>query len=130
MKKTVLAIIAAGTWMNLSEFVRNEWLLKQVWHDGFQHLGLVFPAAPLNGIMWVVWSFIFVTVLALLTPRLGVLLSALSCWVLGFGLLWIAMWNMGTLPAGLLQWAVPWSLVEVVVAAYLCMLIINVKKTG
>ena len=127
MKRFWLAVIAAGMWMNVSEFIRNELLIKQVWVKGFEEIGLSFPSAPVNGLVWALWAFIFCAVLAGLTTRFGVLKSTVISWVVGFVLLWIAMWNMGVLPSGLLYWAVPWSFVEVYVAALICNRIVENK---
>ena len=120
MKKYLFAILAAGVWMNISEFIRNEFLIKHIWVNGFSEMGLPFPSEPVNGAIWGLWAFIFVSVLAWLTTRFDVLKSTIISWVIGFVLLWIAMWNMGVLPSGLLYWAVPWSFVEVYVAALIC----------
>ena len=114
--------------MNVSEFIRNELLIKQVWVSGFNEIGLSFPSAPVNGLLWVLWAFIFCAVLAGLTTRFDVLRSTVISWVTGFGLLWIAMWNMGVLPSGLLYWAIPWSLAEVYVAALICHRFMNNKS--
>lgn len=120
MKRFFLAVLAAGLWMNISEFIRNELLIKQVWISGFEEIGLSFPSAPINGAVWALWVFIFVAVLAWLTIRFNILMSTIISWVNGYVLLWIAMWNMGVLPSGLLWWAVPWSFVEVYIAAFMC----------
>ena len=120
MRKYCLAVVASGVWMNLSEFIRNEFVIKHVWVKGFEEMGLSFPSAPVNGLVWVIWAFVFCAVLAVLNMKFNALKSTLICWVTGFGLLWIAMWNIGILPKGLLYWAVPWSLVEVYVAAIIC----------
>ena len=120
MKRYVFAILAAGTWMNVSEFIRNELLIKHIWIDGFREIGITFPSEPLNGAIWGIWAFIFVSMLAWLTTRFNLLKSTIIAWVIGFVLLWIAMWNMGILPSGLLYWAIPWSIIEVYVAAFIC----------
>ena len=119
MKKLILAGFVAGIWMNISEFVRNELLIKNVWVSGFQDLGLIFPSEPINGAIWGVWAFIFTAVLVWLITKFSVLQSTAIAWILGFVLLWLGMWNMGVLPKGLLYWAVPWSFVEVFVAAFI-----------
>ena len=111
--------------MNLSEFIRNEFVIKHVWIQGFEEIGLSFPSAPVNGLVWGIWTFIFCAVLAWSCTRFNVLKSTIICWVTGFVLLWIAMWNIGILPGGLLYWAVPWSFVEVYVAAFICRRIIQ-----
>ncbi|RAP30748.1 hypothetical protein DID78_02245 [Candidatus Marinamargulisbacteria bacterium SCGC AG-343-D04] len=117
MKKKILAVFLSGLWMNLSEFVRNELLFKSIWIDGFQAIGLSFPSAPINGALWVLWSFIFVAILVLLIQKFSLLSSTLISWTLGFLLMWLGLGNLGILPQGLLWVAVPWSFVEVYIAA-------------
>ena len=117
MYRYLLAVFAAGVWMNLSEFIRNELLLKNTWVNGFKDIGLSFPSEPLNGAVWVLWAFVFVAFLTLVSTKFDVISSTIISWSLGFVLLWVAVWNMGILPSGLLYWAVPWSFVEVYVAA-------------
>lgn len=127
MKRFWLAVVASGAWMNLSEFTRNEFVIRHVWVKGFEEIGLSFPSAPINGVVWVIWTFIFCAVLTVLNMKFNMLKSTVICWVTGFGLLWIAMWNIGILPKGLLYWAVPWSFVEVYVAALICKRILEGK---
>ncbi len=43
-KKKGLPILLAGTWISLSEFARNEFLLKLYWTGHFENLRLIFPA--------------------------------------------------------------------------------------
>jgi hypothetical protein len=121
MNRYLLAVFAAGVWMNLSEFIRNELLLKDRWVAGFKDIGLSFPSEPLNGAVWALWAFVFVAFLTQVSTKFDVISSTIISWSLGFVLLWVAVWNMGILPSGFLYWAVPWSFVEVYVAA----LIIN-----
>ena len=119
MKRYLFAILAAGVWMNVSEFIRNELLIKHLWVNGFKEIGLSFPSNPINGAIWGVWAFIFVSILAWLTTKFDALKSTVISWVMGFVLLWIAMWNMGVMPGELLFWAVPWSLIEVYISGSL-----------
>ena len=125
MKNHVRAIILSGIWMNISEFVRNEWVLQDLWQEGFGAIGLSFPSAPVNGAIWGLWTFLFVSLLSLVCTRFTVLQSILISWCYGFVLLWLAMWNMAVLPVGILWLAVPWSLAEVSVAAYICQKILQ-----
>lgn len=129
MGRMILAVLAAAVWMNLSEFVRNELLIKHVWVDGFAAIGLTFPSGDLNGAIWGLWSLIFVSVLAFVCRRFDALSATLILWVPGFLLLWLALWNMGLLPQGLLAWGVPWSFAEVYIAALICRYI-NPPQTG
>ena len=124
-KQLVLAVVGAGIWMNLNEFIRNEILLKQNWIDGFKEIGLIFPSEPINGAIWGLWTMIFVVLLVWLITKFNVFTSAIITWGLGFLLLWLAMWNMGVLPGGILYWAVPWSFIEVYVAGLICAKLIH-----
>lgn len=128
MKKYLLAIFVAGVWINISEFVRNEWVIKHLWVEGFNEIGLSFPANPINGLIWGLWSFIFAIVLTWLISNFDVLRGTVIAWVMSFVLAWIAMWNMGILPSGLLYWAVPWSFAEVYIAAVLCRYFLKTNK--
>ncbi len=38
MRKFCLAVVASGAWMNLSEFVRNEFVIKHVRSKGFEKI--------------------------------------------------------------------------------------------
>ena len=85
MKGFWLAVVASGMWMNLSEFIRNEFVIKHMWVKGFEEIGLSFPSAPVNGLVWVIWTFIFCAVLTALNMRFNALRSTIICWVTGFG---------------------------------------------
>lgn len=37
--------------MNLSEFIRNEFVIKHVRVKGFEEIDLSFPSAPVNGLV-------------------------------------------------------------------------------
>lgn len=118
-KQFALAVFTSGMWMNVSEFIRNELIIKQVWVAGFENIGLSFPSAPMNGAIWGLWAFIFVAFLTWLITKFDILKSTIISWTFGFVLLWIAMRNMGILPKGLLIWAIPWSFIEVYIAAFI-----------
>ena len=119
MKKVVLATLAAGIWMNASEFIRNELLLKDQWVSGFDSLGLGFPGAPINGMVWGLWAFTMCAVIVVLLKQLSVLRATIVTWVLGFVLMWAAMLNLGVFPEGLLAIAIPWSFIEVYGSAFI-----------
>lgn len=120
MKNNIFAILGAGIWMNANEFIRNELILKVSWVNGFKELGLAFPSEPMNGAVWILWVFIFVAILSLLISTFSVIKSTILAWVLSYVLMWIALLNLGVLPKDILFWAIPWSFVEVYVAALIC----------
>lgn len=115
--KNILAILAATVWISFSEFVRNEWLLKHFWVNHYEALGLEFPSAPVNGMIWGVWSLCLALGIFFLIKRLAFWLSAAIAWWMGFVMMWLVTGNMMVLPLGILPYAIPLSLLEVAVAA-------------
>lgn len=120
VKKMTLAITLTGVWVNASEFFRNEVLVKAYWLEHYQWLGLTFPSAPLNGMVWMVWGFLFALAIFIVSRKFDLLQTTLLCWLMVFVLMWIVAWNLAVLPLGLLVYAVPLSLLEAFVGAYLC----------
>lgn len=118
--ESTLAIILAGIWINASEFLRNQLLFNRYWVEHYQALGLTFPSAPLNGIVWVIWGFVFAGTLYVISRRFSLLETTLLGWVMAFFMMWLVTWNLSVLPLPLLIYAVPLSLLEAFVGAYLC----------
>jgi ABC-type microcin C transport system permease subunit YejE len=50
-RNTILPILLAFVWISLSEFARNEFLLKSYWVEHYESMGLTFPSEPVNGIV-------------------------------------------------------------------------------
>lgn len=117
MKKTVLPILLATIWIGISEFVRNEFLVKSYWINHYEQLGLVFPAEPVNGAVWGLWSLLFAIAIFVISKKFSLVQTTLLAWFVGFVLMWVVIGNMGVLPAGILVYAVPLSLLETLVAA-------------
>ena len=118
--KNITAIGVNGLWVNASEFFRNEVLLKSYWVDHYRTLGLEFPSEPVNGMMWMVWGFLFAAVIHMLSEKYHLLQAALLSWTVGFVLMWIVTWNLLVLPLSLLMFAVPLSLLEAFIGTLLC----------
>jgi hypothetical protein len=118
-KKTILPIFLATIWISLSEFVRNELLLKSYWIDHYQKLGLVFPSEPINGAIWGLWSLLFAIAIFVISKKFSLIQTTLLAWLVGFVLIWVVIGNLGVLPYGLLVFAIPLSLLESFIAAYI-----------
>lgn len=116
-RNTILPILAATVWISVSEFVRNQLLLEAYWVEHYQGLGLVFPADPVNGAVWGLWSLLFAIAVFIMSRRFSLLETTLLAWFVGFVLMWVVLWNMDVLPVGILLFAVPLSLLEAFVAA-------------
>lgn len=119
MKKTVLPILLATVWISISEFVRNEFILKTYWTGHYEKLGLIFPAEPVNGAIWGLWSLFFAISVFIISKKFTLLQTTLFSWFIGFVLMWVVIGNLGVLPAGLLVFAVPLSLLEAFLASFI-----------
>ncbi|MDH2915545.1 MAG: hypothetical protein PXX77_01580 [Gallionella sp.] len=126
--RNILAVALTGIWVNASEFFRNEVLLKSFWTGHYQSLGMTFPSAPHNGMMWVLWGFLFATAIFVISRRFDLLQTTLIGWLVGFVLMWIVAWNLNVLPGGILTYAIPLSLLEVFVGAYICAKVFSNKS--
>lgn len=118
-KKPVIAIISAGLWITFSEFARNEFLFRLFWTSHYQALGLKFETLPVNGVLWLVWSFVLAAMIGVLLTKFSFRETLAIAWVMGFILMWIAVFNLQVLPLPLLIFAVPLSVLEVAVAEYI-----------
>lgn len=123
LKQSGVSILLATIWVSFSEFVRNEWMFNTYWTDHYQKLGLVFPAEPVNGAVWGLWSLLFAISVFIISRKFSLLVTTLLSWFMGFVLMWVVTWNMGVLPIEILLFAVPLSLFECYIAA----LIVKIK---
>lgn len=112
--------MVTGLWVNGSEFFRNEVLLKPYWTEHYGKLGLIFPSDPVNGIVWMIWGFMFAFIIFILSQKYSLLSTILISWLVGFVLMWLVLWNLLVLPDGLLLYAIPLSILEVLIGAILC----------
>jgi hypothetical protein len=119
MKKTILPILLATIWISISEFVRNEFILKSYWTKHYEKLGLIFPSQPINGAVWGLWSLCFAIVIFIIAKKFSLLQTTFLSWFAGFVLMWIVTWNMSVLPIGLLLFAVPLSILEAFLASFI-----------
>jgi hypothetical protein len=116
LKSTILPVVLATIWISLSEFVRNEFIVKSYWTKHYQDLGLNFPSAPVNGAVWGIWSLLFAIAVYIIAKKFTMIQTTFLSWFVGFVLMWVVIGNLGVLPYGLLVYAVPLSLLESFVA--------------
>lgn len=119
LKKTVLPVFLATAWISISEFVRNEFILRSQWLDHYKTLGLVFPSDPLNGAIWGVWSLCYAISIFVVAKRFTLMQTWLLSWAFGFVLMWLVIGNLAVLPFGILPAAVPLSLLESFLASFI-----------
>jgi len=107
IKKTILPVFLATIWISISEFARNEFLLKSFWTKHYQDLGRDFPSAPINGAAWGIWSLFFAVAIFIIAKKFSVLQTTFLSWFLAFVMMWVVVGNLGVLPYGLLLYAIP-----------------------
>lgn len=118
--QAIVAVILAGIWVNASEFFRNQVLLLSTWIAHFQSLGMTFPAAPVNALVWVIWGFVFATMIYLLSRRFTLIETTLLSWAMAFLMMWLVTWNLNVLPLSILIYAIPLSLIESFIGSFIC----------
>jgi len=117
LKKTILPIFLATIWISLSEFVRNEFLVKSYWIEHYQKLALTFPSDPINGAVWGLWSLLFAISIFVIATKFSLVQTFLLSWLVGFVLMWVVIGNLNILPYRILLYAIPLSLFEAFIAA-------------
>jgi hypothetical protein len=116
LRKTVLPIFLATIWISISEFSRNEILLKSYWTTHYENMGLEFPSEPVNGAIWGLWSLLFAVAIYIISKKFTMMQTTLVSWFVGFVLMWVVVGNMGVLPTKILFYAIPLSLLEAFLA--------------
>lgn len=115
----VVPILAAAVWISVSEFFRNQLVFSQLWVEHYRSLGLTFPSAPINGMLWMVWALVFSVVIYVVSQKFSLWHTTLLAWTSGFVLMWLVIGNLNVLPLKLLIAAVPLSLLEAFVASWI-----------
>ena len=116
IKRIILPLFLTTIWISLSEFVRNEFLLKSYWIKHYQELGLTFPSAPINGALWGIWSLLFAIAVFIFAKKFSTIHATFLSWLVAFVMMWVVIGNLGVLPYGILIYAVPLSILESFVA--------------
>jgi len=124
IKKTILPILIATIWIVISEFVRNEFLLKTFWTDHYESMGLIFPSEPINGAIWGLWSLCFAISIYIIAKKFTLIQTTFIAWFVGFVFMWLVIGNLNVLPFGILPFAIPLSILE----AFLASLIVKKVK--
>jgi len=119
LQKAVLPVLIATVWISLSEFVRNEFLVKSLWITHYRELGLSFPTAQINGAVWGIWSLLFAIAVFLIARKFTLLQTTFISWFMAFVMMWTVIGNLGVLPFGILGFAIPLSLLESFVATWI-----------
>jgi hypothetical protein len=128
IKKTILPVLLATIWISISEFVRNEFILKSYWTDHYEGMGLIFPSEPINGAVWGIWSLCFAIGIYIISQKFSLVQTTLLSWFVGFVLMWLVTGNMNVLPFGILPFAIPLSILEAFGAVFIIKKMTNRSK--
>ena len=124
IKKTILPVFLATIWISISEFVRNEFLLKSFWTKHYKDLGLTFPSEPANGAVWGIWSLFLAAGIFILAKKFTLIQTTFLSWFVAFVMMWLVIGNLGVFPYGILLYAIPLSILESFIATLI------IKKTN
>jgi hypothetical protein len=114
--KSALTVILTTVWISISEFARNEFIVKSYWTKHYENLGLSFPSEPVNGAIWGVWSLLFAVAIFIIAKKFTTVQTVFLGWFVAFAMMWVVIGNLGVLPYGLLLYAIPLSILETFVA--------------
>lgn len=118
-RHTIMPVILATLWISISEFVRNEYLLKSYWIQHYDGLGIPFPSEPINGAMWGILSLAMAILIYLISRKFDLLQTTLIVWLAAFVMMWMVIGNLSVLPYGILPVAIPLSLLEAFLASWI-----------
>lgn len=125
IKRTILPVILATIWISISEFARNEFLLKSFWIKHFQDLGLKFPSESINGAVWGIWSLLFAVAIFIIAKKFTLIQTTFLSWFVAFFMMWVVIGNLGVLPYGFLLYAIPLSILESFIATLIIKYFLN-----
>ena len=120
LKKIILPVFLTGLWINFSETIRWELVIKYYWIENHQNLGLTFPNEFVNIIMWMIWGFMFAFTIFVLSRKYTLLQTTSMSWFVAFVMMWVVVWNVGILPIGMLWINAPLSFFESFVGTLIC----------
>jgi hypothetical protein len=118
-RHTIMPVILATLWISVSEFARNEFLLKSQWTRHYDTLGIPFPSEPINGAMWGIWSLLFAILIYLISRKFDLLQTTVISWLAAFAMMWMVIGNLSVLPFSILPFAIPLSLLESFIASWI-----------
>lgn len=115
-----MPILLSTIWISVSEFVRNEFILKSYWIEHYSNLGLTFPSKPVNGAIWGIWSLVYAITIFIISKKFSLIQTTLISWLFGFVMMWLVIGNMNVLPYEILWFATPLSFLEAFIASLIC----------
>jgi hypothetical protein len=125
LKNVILPVLLATIWISISEFVRNELLLKSLWTNHYKGLGLTFPSDPVTNIGWGIWSMMLAIAVYIISKKFTLWQTTFLAWFVAFAMMWLVLGNLAVLPQMLMLFALPLSLFETFIATLIIKKIIK-----
>lgn len=100
-------------------------MIENYWIEHYEQLGLTFPGEALNMVTWMIWGFLYATLIFILAKKFNLLQTMLIVWSAVFFMMWIVVWNVGILPVDMLGYNIPLSLLEAYIAVLICKALIK-----
>jgi Na+-transporting NADH:ubiquinone oxidoreductase subunit NqrE len=120
-----LAVVLTTFWISLSEFFRNEILLKSLWQEHFQKLGIFLPSQNITMAFWGIWSFMFTGAIYNIAKKFPLAGTALLSWFVAFPMMWVMLGFLGIMSHNYMLYSTPLTLIETFVAAFIIKKISN-----
>lgn len=67
-----------------------------------------------------IWGFTYAFLIKKISNKFSFIETFTISWIFGFVLMWLVAFNLAVLPLSLLIFAIPLSLIESIVATYIC----------
>jgi len=119
-KKTILPILLIGIWLNVAITIGWLFILEGYWIEKYQSLNLSFPTGLINNITWMIWGFMFATVIFILSKISTTLKTTFLSWLVAFIMPWTMIWTIGVLPTEMLLFNIPFTLIVTYIGALIC----------
>ena len=126
--RVLLGGLVAGVLINISEMVLNFYVVGDEFAAEMQRLGVTAEESASSMVVWILFAFVtgvaIVWLYAAIRPRYGAGVKTALCagatvWFFATLMPTVGMVNMGLFPAGLMTYGAIWSLIEMLLAAFL-----------
>lgn len=123
--RVILGGLVAGVVINLSEWLLNDFVMKEKWLAAMTALGKPSATTTTHIVVWNLWGFLTgigaVWLYAAIRPRYGpgagtAVKAGIAVWFFAHLLPAIVMINLGFIPRDLMMIPIVWTLVESILA--------------
>lgn len=92
-------------------------LLKSLWQNHFQKIGLGLPSGNITMIFWIIWSFMLTGVIYNIAKKFSLVGTSLLSWFVEFPMMWVMLGFLGIMPHNYILYSTPITLLETFITA-------------